>query len=197
MLSDADIKQGLQTGDVIINNFDPARLQPATYDVLLGNDFMIFDRHRIDVIDPKQSMEDKMTKIHIPDGEAFILHPHEFALGVIDDYVGTSNKLACEVLGKSSLARLGLIVHTTAGFIDPGNALNITLEFYNTNSLPIKLYPKMKIAQMAFMRLDTPAERAYGDKALGSKYLNNRGVKASDMWRNFQEKEVKEKVSQD
>jgi len=185
-LSDVDIKQALQDGDIIIENFDEKRLQPASYDLLLGHDFMVFNRHAVEIIDPKKPVDNLMNKVHLEtEDDFFVLHPHEFALGVTYDYIGVGNKHHLQLMGKSSLARLGLIIHTTGGFIDPGNALNITLEFYNTSSLPIKLYPKMKIAQAAFSKLLTPAEKSYGHKDLNSKYLNSRTVEASQMWKNY------------
>jgi dCTP deaminase len=184
-LSDRDIKQALAAGEVIIKDFDPDRLQPASYDVLLGNEFMLFDKHTMNVIDPKKPTDSHMRRITIPDGEAFVLHPGEFALAVTRDYFGVGPQYCCHIMGKSSLARLGLIIHTTAGFVDPGNELNATLELFNTNSLPVKLYPGMKIAQIAFCQLVTPAERPYGHKALGSKYHKATGIQSSEMWKNF------------
>lgn len=184
-LSDHDIKKALKSGSVIIKDFDPKRLQPASYDVLLGNDFLLFDRHQLGVIDPKQNQDKYMRKIHVADDEAFILHPHEFALAVTKDFFGVDKSLCCHIMGKSSLARLGLIIHTTAGFVDPGNQLNATLELYNTNSLPVKLYPGMKIAQIAFCRLETPATKPYGHPDFGSKYFKSGSVEGSQMWKNF------------
>jgi dCTP deaminase len=184
-LSDIDIKKALDKKQITIENFDEARLQPASYDLLLGYEFMVFDRHRTQIIDPRMPVDEYMTKISLDDeDDFFILHPGEFALGVTWDYVGVDNQHHMQLMGKSSLARLGLIIHTTGGFIDPGNALNITLEFYNTSCLPIKLYPKMKIAQVAFCELKSPAEKGYGHADLNSKYLNARTVQASQMWRN-------------
>lgn len=186
-LSDLDIKQELEAGEIIIENFDPERLQPASYDILLGNEFLVFDKHKVDAIDPKKPVSEYMSKIIIEgEDDAFTLHPGEFALAVTDDYFGVGSKYCINIMGKSSLARLGLIIHTTAGFVDPGNKLKATLELFNTNSMPIKLYPKMKIAQIAFCQLRTPAEKLYGDPALGSKYFNNLSVQASRMEENFQ-----------
>lgn len=188
MLSDRDIKVALAKGDITIEDFDPARLQPASYDVLLGNEFMIFNKNKLEIIDPKQNIQENMIKVEIADGDYFVLQAKEFALGMTRDFVGVSEAYACEIMGKSSLARLGLIIHTTAGFIDPGNQLRVTLELFNTNDVAIKLYPGMKVAQIAFTKLSSPAERAYGDKSLGSKYYNARGVQASNMFLNFNKK---------
>ena len=185
-LSDIDIKNAMKSGDIIIKDFDESRLQPASYDVLLGFEFLVFKRHKYPSIDPKLPAQDYMTKVTLTDeNDCFILHPQEFALAVTYDYFGVNNKYCCNIMGKSSLARLGLIIHTTAGFVDPGNQLNATLELFNTNNMPIKLYPKMKIAQIAFGELKTPAQRAYGDPKLGSKYFKNTSVEASKMFKNF------------
>ncbi len=185
-LSDIDILDALKTGDIIIKDFDEARLQPASYDVLLGFEFMVFKRHKYPYIDPKQPSQDLMKKVTLtsPD-DFFILHPQEFALAVTHDYFGVNNKYCVNIMGKSSLARLGLIIHTTAGFVDPGNQLNATLELFNTNDMPIKLYPLMKIAQIAFCKLQTPSQKVYGDASLGSKYFKNTSVEASKMHQNF------------
>lgn len=184
-LSDIDIKEALVQKEIVIKDFDQARLQPASYDVLLGNQFMLFDKHLAHAIDPREPTDKYMRKIEVPDTEAFVLHPGEFALAVTRDYFGVGPKYCCHIMGKSSMARLGLIIHTTAGFIDPGNELNATLELFNTNSLPVKLYPGMKIAQIAFCSLKSAAERPYGHKDLGSKYYKSQTVESSQMWRNF------------
>ncbi|MCA9385098.1 dCTP deaminase [Candidatus Dojkabacteria bacterium] len=186
MLSDVDIKKALENGAITIEDFDENRLQPATYDVLLGNQFMTFDRHLTEAIDPKKPVDKFMNKIILDKkDDFFVLHPGEFALGVTHDFIGCDDEHCIEIMGKSSLARLGLIIHTTAGFIDPGNSLNITLELFNTNSLPIKLYPGMKIAQVAFYELSSKAAKPYGHKDLNSKYYGSREVQASQMNKNF------------
>jgi dCTP deaminase len=184
-LSDVDIVKALEAQEITIDNFDPKRLQPASYDLLLGYTFLTFDRHNYEVLDPREDTAKYMTKTTLKSkDDFFILHPHEFALGVTHDFVGVGDKYSMELMGKSSLARLGLIVHTTGGFIDPGNSLNITLEFVNCNSMPIKLYPEMKIAQAAFTKLTSPCEKPYGHKDLNSKYHNSRDVEASQMHKN-------------
>ncbi len=184
-LSDKDIIEALKIKDVIIEDFDLKRLQPASYDVLLGNEFIIYDNHKNEYIDPKKPAENYTRKIKVEDDSYFVLHPGEFALGVTKDYFGVSSKYTCQIMGKSSLARLGLIIHTTAGFIDPGNELRVTLEFVNVNTSPIRLYPGMKIAQVAFYQLKTPAEKPYGHPDLGSKYYGSKTVQGSEMWKNF------------
>jgi dCTP deaminase len=184
-LSDIDIKNALSSGDIILQDFDEKRLQPASYDILLGNEFMVFENHKIDFIDPKSPIENAMRKVIIPDDGFFVLHPGEFALGVTKDFFGVSDKLCCQIMGKSSLARLGLIIHTTAGFVDPGNQLKATLEFVNVNKLPIKLYPNMKIGQLSFCKLLTPAQKPYGHQDLDSKYYGAQGVQSSQFHKNF------------
>ena len=186
LLSDYDIKQALVSQSITIENFDEARLQPASYDVLMGFDFLTFDKHKIDCIDPKTPIGESMQKVTLtsPD-DYFILHPNEVVLGVTYDRIGVNQSYACQIMGKSSLARLGLIVHTTAGFIDPGNTLNITLELVNVNTIPIKLYPLMKIAEVAFFELKTPSEKAYGDVRLNSKYFGANTVQESQMYKSF------------
>jgi dCTP deaminase len=185
-LSDIDIQQALQDGDITIENFDEKRLQPASYDLLLGYEFMIFNSHKFEYIDPKQPIHEYMEKVTLTSkDEFFVIHPNQFVLGVTHDRVGANEKYAIQLMGKSSLARYGLIVHTTGGFIDPGNILNITLEFVNTNTVPIRLYPEMKIGQIAFYELKTPAARGYGHPDLNSKYHGSTGVQASDMHKNY------------
>jgi dCTP deaminase len=186
-LSDTDIKRGLDRGEIFIEPFDPDRLQSASYDVLLGNEFLIFDRHKILVIDPRKNQEVKMTKIKIQPSDHFIIHPGQFCLGVTADKIGVDDAHSCQIDGKSSMARYGLIVHTTAGYVDPGNNLNITLELFNCNSVPIILYPNMKIAQMRFYRLLTPATRPYGSPGLNSKYFGSTSIQASKMHKNWTE----------
>jgi len=184
-LSDHDIQTALTNGDITIHDFDVKRLQPASYDVLLGNEFMLFEKHKMNVIDPRVPADEFMRHIRIEDDEAFVLHPGDFALAVTRDYFGVGPKYCCHIMGKSSLARLGLIIHTTAGFVDPGNELNATLELFNTNSLPVKLYPGMKIAQIAFCQLTSPSQKPYGHKDLGSKYFKSTTVQSSQMHLNF------------
>lgn len=185
-LSDVDILDSLEKGEIQITDFDIKRLQPASYDVLLGFDFMYFTSHELSVIDPKEDVSKAMKKYSLKSEEDFfVLHPGEFALASTYDRVGVGPKHAMQLMGKSSLARLGLLVHTTAGFIDPGNNLNITLELVNTNVIPIKLYPKMKIAQVAVFELKTPCQKPYGHKDLNSKYYQATTVQASKMHKNY------------
>ena len=184
-LSDQCILKAYEDKELQISNFDYNRLQTASYDVLLGNDFIVFNSHTSSIIDPKNPIAETTSKIRIEDEGFFVLQPQKLALGVTLDRIGVSANYACQINGKSSLARLGLIIHTTAGFIDPGNNLNITLELYNTNSMPIKLYPGMKIAQVTFWKLSTNAKRPYGSVGLNSKYYNSTSVENSKMNENW------------
>jgi dCTP deaminase len=185
-LSDKDIRQALENGDITISDYDPKRLQPASYDVLLGYEFMIFDKHNLDCIDPKKPIAGAMRKIKLEnEDECFVIHPGEFVLGVTLDRIGLGAGFSAQISGKSSVARLGLIIHTIAGFIDPGNVCNITLEFVNLNSLPIKLYPRMKIGQIVFFKLSSEAEKPYGHNELNSKYYGSTTVEESRFWLNY------------
>ena len=185
-LSDQEIRKALQDGQIRIDNFDESRLQPASYDILLGYELMIFNNHKFECIDPKKAVDKFMEKITLTSPEEyFVIHPGQFVLGVTLDYFGCNEKYACQIMGKSSLARYGLIVHTTAEFVDPGNSLNATLEFVNHNTVPIRLYPEMKIGQIAFYELKSPAIRPYGSASLGSKYYGSKGIEPSRMHKNF------------
>lgn len=185
ILSDRTIKKRLQTGEIKIEPFDPAMLQPASYDVTLGLEFLVFDNSKATVIDPKKDAKDIMRKVKANSDDPFILHPGEFALAAINEIVGIDDKHLAVLNGKSSLARIGLLIHATAGFIDPGNELRITLELFNVATLPILLYPGMKIAQVVFEELSEPCDRPYGHPELNSKYFKDLGVKESHMNKNF------------
>lgn len=185
ILSDRDIKKERKAGHITIKPYREECVQPASYDVHLDRHFLIFDINRQFVIDPRDIPGDLMKQVEIGTDEAFILHPGEFALGVLLEETGVSEKLVGRLEGKSSLGRLGLIIHTTAGFLDAGNSLKMTLELYNAGKLPIKLYSGMPIGQMAFEYLSSPCERPYGSKGLNSKYYKDRKPVASKMHLNF------------
>ncbi len=185
ILSDRDIIKEVRKGEIIIKPFSKKMVQPASVDLRLDKEFMVFNMVDNHVIDVKKPAEDLMTKIIINNRKSFILHPGSFALALVYEETGVSEKFVARLEGKSSLGRLGLIVHTTAGFLDPGNSLKMTLELFNAGSLPIKLYYKMPIAQMAFERLSSPCLRPYGDKSLNSKYYGDKTVKPSNMHKNF------------
>lgn len=185
VLSDRDIIREHQNGNVIIKPFDQAFIQPASIDLHLDKHFLVFNTTENFVIDVREKADNLMSKKTISEKDCFILHPKEFALGLILEETGVSNKLVGRLEGKSSLGRLGLIIHTTAGYLDPGNSLKMTLELFNAGPLPIKLYYKMKIAQMAFEYLSSPCDKPYGSAGLNSKYLGDKLPKASQMYKNF------------
>ena len=186
--SDRTIKEKIKTGEIVIDPFDPSNLQPASYDLHLDNEFRIFNVHQVEYIDVKEPPR-YMEKVVLKDDGYFILHPKSFALSLIREKTGVDNQHVGRLEGKSSLARLGLIIHTTAGFLDPGNSLQLTLELFNASPLPIKLYPGMKIAQIAFEKLDKPCERPYGSKELNSKYYGSTSIDESKMYLNFNKKD--------
>lgn len=185
VLSDKDIKKELKNGNITINPFKEDMLQPASVDLHLDKEFLIFNTIDNFVIDVKKDTKDLMVEKTITKDQPFILQPKQFALGLILEETGVSEKLVGRLEGKSSLGRLGLIIHTTAGYLDPGNSLNMTLELFNAGPLPIKLYYGMKIGQMAFEYLSSPCEKPYGSKGLNSKYYGDKKPKASKMYKNF------------
>lgn len=186
ILADRTIKKYLDQGEIYIDPFNMDYLQPATYDLTLDKHFLKFDTTKYSEIDTRKPVDDMMAEYMIEnDEDPFVLHPKEFALANIFEVTGVSDKIVGRLEGKSSLARLGLIIHTTAGFLDPGNKLRLTLELFNAGSMPIKLYYRMKIAQIAFEELDERCERPYGHKDLGSKYFGDQKVQGSKMHLNF------------
>jgi dCTP deaminase len=186
ILSDRDIKLAIKAGDITINPYDEKYLQPASVDLHLDKHFLVFDSKNNYVIDPKKPMDNMMEEVEIKDDRPFVLHPGEFALGLILEETGVSADYVGRLEGKSSVGRLGLLIHVTAGFLDPGNSLKMTLELHNTATLPILLYYKMPIAQMAFEKLSSTCETSYSQKK-SSKYIGDVKPKASQMWKNFVE----------
>ncbi len=168
-LSDIDIKKEIEAGNIKIDDFDEARLQPASYDILLGNKFIITDLHKTEFIDPLKKIYGKTKEIKVGDGEKFVLHPGASVVGFSKDYFG-SDEYMVEVNGKSSLARIGLSVHNSASLVNPGHYLNIALELCNLNTVPIILRPGMEIAQLTFSNLSNPPKKDY--KEVG-RYHNN------------------------
>ena len=187
ILSDGTIRRLIGDGTIVINPFDDKLIQPASVDVRLGDVFLAFRRHQASHIDPFEHNDALMETVVVTDGP-FVLHPSEFALGTTVERLTLPNNIACRVEGKSSLGRLGLLIHATAGFVDAGwTDGQITLELSNVAPLPIKLWPGMKIAQLSFMMMDAPAEKPYGHPDLGSKYQGQSGPVAS-LYRKNQEK---------
>jgi dCTP deaminase len=185
ILSDRDIKKALKTGRIVIDPLFPGAMQPASVDLHLGADFLIFRNDRHAFIDPAQPIEEMMDRVAIDNKRQFIIHPREFALGMTYEVTGVADDLVGRLEGKSSLGRMGLIIHATAGYLDPGNKLKMTLELHNISNLPIKLYYKMPIAQISFVQLTSPAEHPYGEKKLNSKYYGDMKPQASKYWKNF------------
>jgi len=184
ILSDKSIKEKLKTGEISISPFSQDSLQPASYDLHLDENIMYFNTDGNKVIDVRKPIDDLMIKIQIDDS-GFVIEPHQLVLANVVEITGVDSKHVGRLEGKSSLARIGLIIHATAGFLDPGNKLRLTLEMVNLSPLPIRIYADMKIAQIAFEELDTPCERPYGSKSLNSKYVGDLTVQASKMWKNF------------
>lgn len=186
LLSDRDILTEVDLGRVGINPWDPAMLQPSSVDVRLDRFFRVFENHRYPHIDPAED-QSELTREVVVEGhdDPFILHPGEFALGSTYEVVSLPDDVAARVEGKSSLGRLGLLTHATAGFIDPGFTGHVTLELANVATLPIKLWPGMKIGQLCFFRLTSPAEHPYGSEKYGSRYQGQRGPTPSRSFQNF------------
>ncbi len=185
VLSDRSIREALAAGRISIEPFDPELVQPSSVDVRCDHRFRVFHPGRYPFIDVKQPMPDLTELVEIDDGRAFILHPGEFVLGATLERISLPDDLVARLDGKSSLGRLGLQVHSTAGLADPGFTGQITLELSNMTRLPISLYPGMRVAQLVFEMLSTPADRPYGHGGLGSKYQGQSGPTPSQYWRNF------------
>lgn len=186
ILSDRTLREQLEAGRIVVEPLDESLIQPSSIDVRISNLFRVFRNHTAAVIDVKQDLTGLTELIEIDDPEqAFMLHPGEFVLGSTLERVGMPDNLVGRVEGKSSLGRLGLMIHSTAGFIDAGFDGHITLELANVASLPITLYPGMKIGQISFMEMTTPADRPYGQGAAGSKYQGQRGPTPSRYFENF------------
>ena len=170
VLSDATIRELIESGRIVIEPFDPAMVQPASVDIRLGGSFRVFHNHRIKSIDLSDPPGDLTEHVEIPDGGEFVIHPGEFVLGRTVELLELPDDIVSRIEGKSSIGRMGLVVHATAGFVDPGFRGTLTLEITNFNSVPIVLRPGLPIAQLSFMALDRPAERPYGHPELGSHY---------------------------
>ncbi len=179
LLSDRDIRAQIGSGRVQLDPFDPAMVQPSSVDVRLDRWFRLFDNHKYPVIDPAAEQPDLTRLVEVGPEEPFVLHPGEFVLGATYELVTLPDDIAARLEGKSSLGRLGLLTHSTAGFIDPGFTGHVTLELSNTATMPIMLWPGMKIGQLCFFRLSSPAESPYGAGASGSRYQGQRGPTAS------------------
>jgi dCTP deaminase len=185
LLSDRDIREQLESGRVGLDPLDLGMIQPSSIDVRLDKYFRLFDNHKYPFIDPREDQPELTRLVEIQDGEPFILHPGEFVLGSTYELVTLPDDIAARLEGKSSLGRLGLLTHSTAGFVDPGFSGHVTLELSNVATLPIKLWPGMKIGQLCFIRLTSPAEKPYGSAEYSSRYQGQRGPTASRSHLNF------------
>jgi dCTP deaminase len=186
VLADRTIRTLLDQGRIEIDPYDPSLLQPSSVDVRVDRYFRVFHNARYPFIDVREPQEDLTELVEVEDGSPFILHPGEFVLGSTLERVRLPDDLVARLEGKSSLGRLGLLIHSTAGFIDPGWDGHVTLELSNVANLPITIYYGMKIGQLSFVQLTEPAESPYGSDGLGSKYQGQRGPTPSRYWKNFE-----------
>ena len=187
VLSDRTIRRLLEEGRIGIDPYADELLQPSSVDVRVDRLFRVFRNSRYPYIDVKEPMEDLTELVEVADDEQpFILHPGEFVLGSTLERIRLPDDLVARLEGKSSLGRLGLLIHSTAGFIDPGWDGHVTLELSNVANLPITIYPQMKIGQLSFVQLSEAAERPYGSEGIGSKYQGQRGPTPSRYWQNFE-----------
>ena len=185
LLSDRDIKAELAAGRVRLEPLDLSMVQPASVDIRLDRFFRTFENHRYQFIDPRQEQPDLTRAVEVAPNEAFVLHPGEFVLGSTFEVVSLPEDVAARVEGKSSLGRLGLLTHATAGFIDPGFTGHVTLELSNVANLPVTLWPGMKIGQLCFIKMSSASEHPYGSSVYGSRYQNQRGPTPSRSFQNF------------
>ncbi|HWD69572.1 MAG TPA: dCTP deaminase [Solirubrobacteraceae bacterium] len=179
VLSDGTILQYLQEGRIKVDPWDPKMVQPASIDLRLGDSFRVFHNHKVTAIDLREPPSNLTEEVVVPAGGAFVIHPGEFCLGRTLECVQIPDDIVARIEGKSSLGRLGLIVHATAGFCDPGFEGTLTLELNNLTRVPIRLYPGLPIAQLSFMTLDRAAQRPYGSPGLGSHYQGQRAATES------------------
>jgi dCTP deaminase len=185
ILSDRTIREHLDQGWIVIEPLDLRNIQPSSVDLRLDRFFRVFRNHTMRVIDVKEHQEELTELVEIADDDGFILHPGEFVLGSTAERVALPDDLVARLEGKSSLGRLGLLIHSTAGFVDAGWDGHLTLELSNVANLPITLYPGMKIGQISFLQMTTPADHPYGSGQVGSKYQGQRGPTPSRYFENF------------
>jgi dCTP deaminase len=192
VLSDRDIRAAISAGEVRIDPYDARDLQPSSVDLHLDRSFRVFRNNRYAFIDVRTPQPDLTELLRVDDDEPFILHPGEFVLGQTVEWVELPNDLVARLEGKSSLGRLGLLIHSTAGYVDPGWKGNLTLELSNVANLPIALYYGMRIGQISFFRMSSPVDRPYGSADLGSKYQGQSEPTASAFHRDFAEARTNE-----
>jgi dCTP deaminase len=190
LLSDRDILAEVEAKNIALEPFEEQMVQPSSIDVRLDRFFRVFENHKYPHIDPAADQPDLTRMVEPEGGEPFILHPGEFVLGSTYEVVTLPDDVAARLEGKSSLGRLGLLTHSTAGFIDPGFSGHVTLELSNVATLPIKLWPGMKIGQLCFFRLSSPSEHPYGSTKYGSRYQGQRGPTPSRSHQNFHRTQI-------
>ena len=190
LLSDRDIKAEISSGRVKVEPFTEAMVQPSSVDVRLDRFFRVFENHKYSVIDPSIEQPDLTREVAVAADEFFILHPGEFVLASTYEVITLPDDIAGRLEGKSSLGRLGLLTHSTAGFIDPGFSGHITLELSNVANLPVKLFPGMKIGQLCLIKLSSAAEHPYGSALYGYRYQGQRGPKPSKSYLNFHQSKI-------
>jgi dCTP deaminase len=189
-MSDRDIRASIEAGQIGLEPLDMSLLQPSSFDVRIDRFFRLFDNHKYAYIDPAEPQEELTRFIEVAADEPFILHPGEFVLGSTYEFVKLPDNVAARLEGKSSLGRLGLVTHSTAGFVDPGFNGHVTLELSNMATLPIKLWPGMKIGQLCFFQLSSPSETPYGSAKYLNRYQGQRGPTASRSYMNFYRTDV-------
>ena len=190
LMSDRDIRASIEAGQIGLEPLEMDLLQPSSFDVRLDRFFRLFDNHKYAFIDPAEDQSDLTQLIEVDPNEAFILHPGEFVLGSTYEFVSLPDNIAARLEGKSSLGRLGLMTHSTAGFVDPGFKGHVTLELANVSNLPIKLWPGMKVGQLCFFQLSSPSETPYGSEKYNNRYQGQRGPTASRSFMNFYRTDV-------
>ena len=190
LLSDRDIRAQVEAGRVKVEPFTSEMIQPSSIDVRLDRFFRVFENHKYSVIDPSIEQSDLTREVEVAPDEYFILHPGEFVLASTYEVITLPDDIAGRLEGKSSLGRLGLLTHSTAGFIDPGFSGHITLELSNVANLPVKLFPGMKIGQLCLIKLSSPAEHPYGSAIYGSRYQGQRGPTASKSFLKFHQSKI-------
>jgi dCTP deaminase len=185
IFSDRTIREALAAGRIVIDPYDPEFVQPSSVDLRVDRYFRVFENHLYPFIDPKEQQVELTSVVEAEDKQPFILHPGEFVLGSTLEVVRIGDDIVARLEGKSSLGRLGLLIHSTAGFVDPGFEGHLTLELSNVANLPIAIYPGMKIGQISFYQLSTPADAPYGSDEAGSKYQGQRGPTPSRVYEDF------------
>ena len=185
ILSDRSLREAIAAGRIVIDPFDDACVQPSSIDLRLDHRFLVFRNHTRGLIDVKEDLTDLTEQVEASDADPFILHPGEFVLGSTAERVVVPDDLVARLEGKSSLGRLGLLIHSTAGYVDAGWDGQLTLELSNVANLPITLYPGMKVGQISFVQMTSAADNPYGSDVLGSKYRGQEGPRPSRYWENF------------